>query len=89
MAEAVSDSKAQVRDAAKAALKQVGSVIKNPEILAISKIIIDSLSDPEKVCCRMLTYVCSRMLTYAHVRMLTYADGTYADVRMLTYANVC
>jgi hypothetical protein len=48
----------QVRDAAKAALKQVGSVIKNPEILAISKIIIDSLSDPEKVCSRVLTYVC-------------------------------
>jgi len=47
MAEAVSDSKAQVRDAAKAALNQVGSVIKNPEILAIAKVIINSLSDPE------------------------------------------
>ena len=47
MADAVSDSKAQVRDAAKAALNQVGSVIKNPEILAIAKVIINSLSDPE------------------------------------------
>ena len=47
MAEAVSDSKAQVRDAAKTALNQVGSVIKNPEILAIAKVIINSLSDPD------------------------------------------
>ena len=47
MADAVSDSKAQVREAAKAALNQVGSVIKNPEILAIAKVIINSLSDPE------------------------------------------
>ncbi len=47
MADAVSDSKAQVRDAAKASLSQVGDVIKNPEIKAIAKIIINSLSDPE------------------------------------------
>ena len=47
MAEAVSDTKVQVRDAAKAALDHVGSVIKNPEILAISKVIISSLSDPD------------------------------------------
>lgn len=48
MAQAVSDTHVKVREGAKEALAQVGNVIKNPEILAIAPILIDSLSDPEK-----------------------------------------
>jgi len=48
MAAAVSDSHVKVREGAKAALAQVGHVIKNPEILAIAPILLESLSDPDK-----------------------------------------
>lgn len=48
MAAAVSDTHVKVREASKEALAQVGNVIKNPEILAIAPILIQSLSDPDK-----------------------------------------
>lgn len=39
----------KVRDGAKAALSQVGAVIKNPEINAIASQLIASMSDPEQM----------------------------------------
>ncbi|EKX53505.1 hypothetical protein GUITHDRAFT_57715, partial [Guillardia theta CCMP2712] len=48
MASAVSDTHQKVREGAQVALGHVGSVIKNPEILAIAPILIESLSDPDK-----------------------------------------
>jgi HEAT repeat protein len=47
LAQAVSDTHAKVREGAKAALSQVGNVIKNPEINAIAITLISSLSDPD------------------------------------------
>uniref|UniRef100_M4BR37 TOG domain-containing protein n=1 Tax=Hyaloperonospora arabidopsidis (strain Emoy2) TaxID=559515 RepID=M4BR37_HYAAE len=45
---ALTDSHPKVREAGKSALRDVGSVIRNPEIAAISKVLLDALEDPNR-----------------------------------------
>ncbi|KAL4137260.1 hypothetical protein PRIC2_000782 [Phytophthora ramorum] len=43
---ALTDSHPKVREAGKSALRDVGSVVRNPEIATISKVLLDALEDP-------------------------------------------
>ncbi|GMF38205.1 unnamed protein product [Phytophthora fragariaefolia] len=45
---ALTDSHPKVRDAGKNALRDVGSVVRNPEIATISKVLLDALEDPNR-----------------------------------------
>ncbi|CAI5723276.1 unnamed protein product [Hyaloperonospora brassicae] len=45
---ALTDSHPKVREAGKSALRDVGSVVRNPEIAAISKVLLDALEDPNR-----------------------------------------
>ncbi|KAE9015717.1 hypothetical protein PR001_g13467 [Phytophthora rubi] len=45
---ALTDSHPKVRDAGKSALRDVGSVVRNPEIATISKVLLDALEDPNR-----------------------------------------
>ena len=48
MTEAFGDTHAKVRDASKGALSDIAGVIKNPEIQAMSKMLLNALADPSK-----------------------------------------
>jgi hypothetical protein len=48
LASAVSNTHPKVRADAVLALKKIGEVIKNPEILAVAPTLLDSLSEPDK-----------------------------------------
>jgi hypothetical protein len=45
---ALTDSHPKVREAGKDALRDVGSVVRNPEIATISKVLLDALEDPNR-----------------------------------------
>ncbi|KAF1795795.1 Translational activator Gcn1 [Phytophthora cactorum] len=45
---ALTDSHPKVREAGKSALRDVGSVVRNPEIATISKVLLDALEDPNR-----------------------------------------
>ncbi|CAH0476404.1 unnamed protein product [Peronospora belbahrii] len=45
---ALTDSHPKVREAGKNALRDVGSVVRNPEIAKISKVLLDALEDPNR-----------------------------------------
>lgn len=45
---ALTDSHPKVREAGKSALRDVGSVVRNPEIEKISKVLLDALEDPNR-----------------------------------------
>ncbi|KAL7689426.1 putative armadillo-like helical, translational activator Gcn1, TOG domain-containing protein [Plasmopara halstedii] len=45
---ALIDSHPKVREAGKSALRDVGCVVRNPEIAAISKVLLDALEDPNR-----------------------------------------
>ena len=49
LTEVLTDSHAQVRTAANKSLKQFGEVINNPEIQALTPVLLKALVDPEKI----------------------------------------
>jgi hypothetical protein len=46
---------AHTQESARKTLREIGSVIKNPEILAISDVLLDALADPNKKTAKCLT----------------------------------